>query len=404
MKRTALIISILLSISTISCSSSFNHETTYQDFISKKSPIDNSKVEFDEGFLDSLDYYFNDESPYKTGVNYEEYYSSKYDECIRLYEDRTFLYYSPIGAKSSNYCIKDNFFTVNFHTGGDFSNYDNFLFYIENNQIVNLDKLSVSISGFSFNSRKFIRREKEQPIVSQYLYTYKDDITLSFYLSVGGYFSQDGFLETYNLRDYKDYITHFISYENTSKTIALFEIVDFSHFLDDINYFYELNKKYKFEHFLYEMYGSLLKKQINIAYYSLTEENALENYQYYGTIGKYINSKHEDLEDIDRLFASKQELNDLIELVSDYEYGVNALNKLAEETTDEMFIDYNLLLTRTVFNNTYAVRPFDGLYYANNELYVVLEPAGSGYQAITEACYVFFIPKNLTYQNITIYW
>lgn len=401
MKKIALVISALLSISATGCSGSF-HETTYQDFISNKAPIDNSTVELKEGYLsiaeDSLD-------GFEVGIDYEEYYSSKYDECIRLYENSTFLYYSPLGAKSDCYFIKDNLFTVNFSYRNDFSTHDSFLFYVDGNKIVNLDKLSVSNSGFSFNGREFIHREKEQPIVSKYLYSYSKDFSYTIHFTQEGVFSQDELLKKYNLKRYKDYVESFYSYENTNQTNITFTLFDFSHILDDIHYFYKLNKRYKFQTFIYEIYTRLDGKRINITYYSLTEEDTLNDYQYYGAIDNFYYHELGELEDIDRLFASKQELIDFAEPIKDNEVGNFAgLKKLVNDVNDDMFDKHNLLVSRTIFNSTYVVRPFDGLYYKNKDLHIVLQPAGNGWMAITQVCYIFFIPKDLIYQSINFYY
>lgn len=405
MKRTTLLISVLLSISTIGCSGS-NHEAafSYKDFISHKAPIDNSKVELPDNFLTKLDSISIDQNDQYVGVNYEEYYSSKYDECIRLYENNSFLYYSPLGAKSSYYDLKDNFLTVCFNFAS-FTIYDSFLFYVKDNKILNLDKLSVSNSGFSFNGREFIHREKEQPIISKYLYAPNEKPSYHIGLTLLEILPQDELLEKFDIVRYKDNIQSFFNFESINKTSIEFIMTDFSHLLEDINCFYRLNEKYRFDNFIYEISNSFSSKKINIAYYSLTENDALKDYQYYGYINSFLSGELKELDDVDRLFTTKQELVDLIEPIKDNNLGNFAdVKKLANEVTDDMFTNYYLLMTRVVFNATYVVRPFDGLYYANNDFHLVLQPASSGYQAITQVCYVFFIPKNMTFQKINIYY
>lgn len=405
MKRTTLLISLLLSISTIGCSGS-NHEAafSYKDFISRKAPIDNSKVELPDKFLTTLDSILVDQNDQYVGVNYEEYYSSKYDECIRLYENNSFLYYSPLGAKFSYYDLKDNFLTVCF-TSASFTIYDSFLFYVKDNKILNLDKLSVSNSGFSFNGREFVHREKEQPIISQYLYAPNERPSYYISLTLLEILPQDKLLEKLDIVRYKDNIQSFYNFENINKTSIKFTMTDFSHLLEDINCFYRLNEKYKFDNFIYEISNSFSSKKINIAYYSLTENDALKDYQYYGYINSFLFDELKELDDVDRLFTTKQELVDLIEPIKDNNLGnFIDVKKLANEVTDDMFTNYYLLMTRVVFNATYVVRPFDGLYYANNGFHLVLQPASSSYQAITQVCYVFFIPKNMTFQKINIYY
>ena len=402
MKRTTLLISVLLSISTIGCSGS-NHEA-YKDFISHKAPIDNSKVELPDHFLTKLDSISIDQNDQYVGVNYEEYYSSKYDECIRLYENNSFLYYSPLGAKSSYYDLKDNFLTVCFNFAS-FTIYDSFLFYVKDNKLLNLDKLSVSNSGFSFNGREFIHREKEQPIISQYLYAPNEKPSYHIGLTLLEILPQDELLEKFDIVRYKDNIQSFFNFESINKTSIEFIMTDFSHLLEDINCFYRLNEKYRFDNFIYEISNSFSSKKINIAYYSLTENDALKDYQYYGYINNFLFDELKELDDVDRLFTTKQELVDLIEPIKDNNLGnFIDVKKLADEVTDDMFTNYYLLMTRVVFNATYVVRPFDGLYYANNDFYLILQPASSGYQAITQVCYVFFVPKNVTFQKINIYY
>ena len=198
MKRTTLLISVLLSISTIGCSGS-NHEA-YKDFISHKAPVDNSKVELPDNFLTKLDSISIDQNDQYVGVNYEEYYSSKYDECIRLYENNSFLYYSPLGAKFSYYDLKDNFLTVCFNFASS-TIYDSFLFYVKDNKLLNLDKLSVSNSGFSFNGREFIHREKEQPIISKYLYAPNEKPSYHIGLTLLEILPQDELLEKFDSVD-----------------------------------------------------------------------------------------------------------------------------------------------------------------------------------------------------------
>ena len=405
MKRTTLLISLLLSISTVGCSGS-NHEAafSYKDFISRKAPIDNSKVELPDKFLTTLDSILIDQNDQYVGVNYEEYYSSKYDECIRLYENNSFLYYSPFGAKSSYYDLKDNFLTVCFNFAS-FTIYDSFLFCVKDNKLLNLDKLSVSNSGFSFNGREFIHREKEQPIISKYLYAPNEKPSYHIGLTLLEILPQDELLEKFDIVRYKDNIQSFYNFENINKTSIEFTMTDFSRLLEDINCFYRLNEKYKFDNFIYEISNSFSSKKINIAYYSLTENDALKDYQYYGYINNFLFDELKELDDVDRLFTTKQELVDLIEPIKDNNLGnFIDVKKLANEVTDDMFTSYNLLMTRVVFNATYVVRPFDGLYYANNDFYLILQPASSSYQAITQVCYVFFIPKNITFQKINIYY
>lgn len=402
MKRTTLLISVLLSISTIGCSGS-NHEA-YKDFISHKAPIDNSKVELPDNFLTKLDSISIDQNDQYVGVNYEEYYSSKYDECIRLYENNSFLYYSPLGAKFSYYDLKDNFLTVCFNFAS-FTIYDSFLFYVKDNKLLNLDKLSVSNSGFSFNGREFIHREKEQPIISKYLYSPNEKPSYHIGLTLLEILPQDELLEKFDIVRYKDNIQSFFNFESINKTSIEFIMTDFSHLLEDINCFYRLNEKYRFDNFIYEISNSFSSKKINTAYYSLTENDALKDYQYYGYINNFLFDELKELDDVDRLFTTKQELVDLIEPIKDNNLGNYAdVKKLADEVTDDTFANYNLLMTRVVFNATYVVRPFDGLYYANNDFHLVLQPASSSYQAITQVCYVFFIPKNITFQKINIYY
>lgn len=402
MKRTTLLISVLLSISTIGCSGS-NHEA-YKDFISHKAPIDNSKVELPDNFLTKLDSISIDQNDQYVGVNYEEYYSSKYDECIRLYENNSFLYYSPLGAKFSYYDLKDNFLTVCFNFAS-FTIYDSFLFYVKDNKLLNLDKLSVSNSGFSFNGREFIHREKEQPIISKYLYAPNEKPSYHIGLTLLEILPQDELLEKFDIVRYKDNIQSFFNFESINKTSIEFIMTDFSHLLEDINCFYRLNEKYRFDNFIYEISNSFSSKKINIAYYSLTENDALKDYQYYGYINNFLFDELKELDDVDRLFTTKQELVDLIEPIKDNNLGnFIDVKKLANEVTDDMFTNYYLLMTRVVFNATYVVRPFDGLYYANNDFHLVLQPASSSYQAITQVCYVFFIPKNITFQKINIYY
>lgn len=401
MKRTVLFLLALLSISVIGCSSDSQPKATYRDFISDNEPVDNSKIEFGENFFIDLDHYFQESDPYMAGIDYEEYYSPIFGETLRLYEDTRFLYYSSLGAKLGQYYQKDDLFTAHFNSGGD-----TFLFHIEDDAIVNLDLLSISPTGFSFNGREFVHKEKEQPITSHYLYEYAAEPTYTIEFSLGEGISEEELFSKYHLQKYKSCIQTFHSYEGANYTSVAFMMENYAYFLDDLDFFCKLNREYDFRYFGYRINRGAWIKGVNLDYFSLSEDDAFSDYQYYGHIESFYYAEFKDYEDVDRIFASKQELTDFVSPTKDDDHNLSNLinlKNLANEVTDEMFADSNLLMTRVVKNSTAIVMPFDGLYYSNNELCIVLKPAWTGWFAMTQTCYLFFIPKSLSFQGINIY-